>query len=129
MLNHSLAHRESLLNQISTVQIFVLDNSQILNNVGIKVVAVKAAIILQIVRVTFDVNVIEELIVLYLFFDLRLLLLHYILIHRAHKLLSFQLTVHLINRLVGLGSRKSRLARLLDFPILLSSEAFVNTNE
>lgn len=84
MLNHSLAHRESLLNQISTVQIFVLDDSQILNNVGIKVVAVKAAIILQIVRVTFDVNVIEELIVLYLFFDLRLFLLHDILIHRTH---------------------------------------------
>ena len=69
MLDYGLAHGQDLLDQISSVQILVLDDSEILDDVCVKLVIVEAAIVLEVVWVAIDVDIVQQFVVLDLAFD------------------------------------------------------------
>ena len=57
------------------MQVSVLDNTQVLNDIGVEIVIVEAAIVFEVVRIAIDVDIIQQLIVLNWLLDTWLLFL------------------------------------------------------
>ena len=135
VLNDGFPHWEGLLNEVASVQVFVLDHTKILDDVRIEVVVVETAIVLEIVGVAIDVDIVQQFVILNDFFGrARLLFLLEVVdvLRFISKCISaFHLSVLLVNWAVGgwSWSRQPRLTRLLNLPVLLSTEAFIDTDE